>query len=142
MMSCVIYYMSVHWNYPIEQAGRVKNFLFLPAPSIMLLIGKAFEFTDDSTASCILIFSYLKMVRIGMGYRFSEMKRRISTASDSDIITRLASRRVTGHELPIHDHQHYALELHLILNANTRNDGSIETCMRRRFLFPWHAHEV
>jgi len=77
-----------------------------------------------------------------MGYRFSEMKRRISTASDSNIITRLASRTVTGHELLIHIHQHYSLELYFILHANTRNDGSIETYMRRRFLCPWHAQEV
>jgi hypothetical protein len=78
----------------------------------------------------------------GMGYRFSETNRRISTAGASNIVTRLASRSLTGHELPIHVHQHYGLELHLILNPNSRNDGSAETCMRRRFPFPEAAQEV
>ena len=78
----------------------------------------------------------------GMGYRFSETNRRISTVGASNIITRLGSRTVTGHELPIHVHQHYALEFHFVLNPNTKNNGSIETCMRRRFSFPWDAQEV
>ena len=48
-----------------------------------------------------LLFSYLKMMRTGMGYRFSQTNRRISTAGASNIVTRLASRTVTGQELPI-----------------------------------------
>jgi len=78
----------------------------------------------------------------GMGYRFWETNRRISTAGVSNIITRLASRTVTGHELPIHVHQHYGLDFNFILNPNTKNNGSVETCMRRRFSFPWDAQEV
>jgi len=68
-----------------------------------------------------------------MGYRFSEMNRRLSSANDSNIVTRLASRSLTGNELPIQVHQHYGLELHLILHPNNSNDDSIETCMRRAF---------
>jgi len=78
----------------------------------------------------------------GMGYRFSETNRRISTVGASNIITRLASRTVTGHDIPIHVHQHYALEFHFVLNPNTKNNGSVETCMRRGFSFPWDAQEV
>ena len=76
------------------------------------------------------------MIRTGMGYRFSETNRRISTAGASNIITRLASRTVTEHELPIHVHQHYALEFHFALNPNTK------TCIRRRFLNPWDTQEL
>ena len=63
---------------------------------------------------------------LGMGYRFSETKRRISSANDSNIVKRLASKSITGHELPIQVHQHYGLELHLILHP-------IEACVRRWF---------
>ena len=77
----------------------------------------------------------------GMGYRFSETDR-ISTVGASNIVTRLASRTVTGHDLPIHVHQHYALEFHFVLNPDNKNNGSVETCMRRRFSFPWDAQEV
>ena len=62
---------------------------------------------------------------LGMGYQFSEMSRRISSANESNIVTRLASRSITGHELPIQVHQHYGLELPLILHP--------ETCIRRAF---------
>jgi len=64
-----------------------------------------------------LLFSYLKMRKtssMGMSYRFSETNRRISSASDSNIVTRLASRSISGHKRPIQVHQHYGLELHLI----------------------------
>ena len=75
-----------------------------------------------------------------MGYRFSETNRRISTAGASNI-TRIASRSVTEHEIPIHVHQHYALEFHFVLNPIIKNNGSVETCMRRRFLLPWFTRE-
>jgi len=68
---------------------------------------------------------------LGMGYRFSEMNRRLSSASESNIVTRLASRSITGHELPIQVHQHYGLELHFILHPDI-NDSK-ETCIRRTF---------
>ena len=61
-----------------------------------------------------------------MGYRFSEANRRISSANDSNIVTTLASRTITGHELPIQVHQHYELELHLIQHP-------VETCIRRGY---------
>ena len=84
----------------------------------------------------LLLFSYLKLMRTGMGYRFSQTNRRISTAGASNIVTRLASRTVTGHELPIHVHQHYALEFHLVPNPNTKS------CIRRRFLNARHARQL
>ena len=71
-----------------------------------------------------------------MGYRFSQTNRRISIAGASNIVTRLASRTVTGHEIPIHVHQHYALEFHLVLNPNTKS------CIRRRFLNVRHARQL
>ena len=61
------------------------------------------------------------------GFRFSEMNRKLSSTSDSNIVTRLASRSITGHELPIQVHRHYGLELHLILHP----DNTKETCIRR-----------
>jgi len=68
------------------------------------------------------------------------MNRRLSSASDSNIVTRLASRSVTGHELPIQVHQHYGLELHRILHPN--NDDSKEACMRRAFRTHHKARDV
>ena len=73
----------------------------------------------------------MRTTSFGMGYRFSETNRRISTASDSNIVTRLASRSITGHELPIQVHQNYGLEFHLILKPNNKHDGENEKCMRR-----------
>ena len=66
---------------------------------------------------------------LGMGYRFS--------ASNSNIVARLASRSVTGYEVPIQVHQHYGLELHLILHP----DNSKETCIRRAFEHPFIAQD-
>jgi len=73
----------------------------------------------------------MRTTSLGMGYRFSETNRRISTACDSNIITRIASTSITGHELPIQVHQHYGLKFHLILKPNNKHDGENETCMRR-----------
>jgi len=64
----------------------------------------------------------------GMGYRFSETNRTITSAGALNIVTRLASRTVTGHEITIHVHQHYGLEFHLVLD---KHDGSKETCINR-----------
>ena len=69
---------------------------------------------------------------LGMGFRLSEMNRSLSSASDSNIVTRLASRSITGHELPIQVHQHYGHELHIILHPDNFNDSK-ETCIRRAF---------
>jgi hypothetical protein len=77
-----------------------------------------------------------------MGYRFSETNKRISSASDSNIVTKLSSRSITGHELPIQVHQHYGVEFHLVLKPNDKHDGSNETCMRRGFLHYWKAKKV
>ena len=71
----------------------------------------------------------------GMGDRFSEMNRSLSWASNSNIVARLASRSITEHELPIQVHQHYGLELHLILHPDNINDSK-ETCIRRAFKTP------
>ena len=70
-----------------------------------------------------------------MGYRFSEMNRSLSSANDSNIVAKLASRSVTGHELPIQVHQHYGLELHLRLHP-VNIDDSKEMCIRRAFRYP------
>ena len=72
---------------------------------------------------------------LGMGYRFSEMNRSLSSASDSNIVARLASKSITGHEVPIQVHQHYGLELHLILHPDNINDSK-DTCIRRAFKYP------
>ena len=56
---------------------------------------------------------------VGMGYRHSEMNRSLWTTGDSNILTRLASRSVTGQTLPIQVHQHYGLELHLLLTDDS-----------------------
>ena len=68
-----------------------------------------------------------------MGYRFSEMNRSLSSASNSNIVSRLASKSITGHEVPIQVQQHYGLELHPILHPN---DSKEETCIRRAFKYP------
>ena len=83
-------------------------------------------------------FQLSKMGRtssLGMGYRFSEMNRSLSSASNSNIVSRLASRSITGLELPIQVHQHYGLELHLILHPDNINDSN-KTCIRRAFKTP------
>ena len=71
-----------------------------------------------------------------MGFRFSQTNRRISTTGASNMVIRLALRTVMGHELPIHVHQHYALEFHVVLNPNTKS------CIRRRFLNARHARQL
>ena len=65
------------------------------------------------------------------------MNSSLSSASDSNIVARLASRSVTGHEPTIQVHQHYGLELHLILHP----DNSKETCVRRAFKHPFIAQD-
>ena len=56
---------------------------------------------------------------LGMRYRHSEMNRSLQSVSASDILTRLASRAITGHTLPIQVHQHYGLEFHLVLTDDS-----------------------
>ena len=60
---------------------------------------------------------------VGMGYRHSEMNRSLQTTGASNILTRLASRSITVHTLPIQVHQHYVLEFHLVLTG--------DSCIRR-----------
>jgi hypothetical protein len=80
----------------------------------------------------IFFFSFaVKMMRntsLGLGFRFSETNRTITSAGALNIVTRLASRTVTGHELPIQVHQHYGLDFHLVLD---KDNGSNETCISR-----------
>jgi len=59
-----------------------------------------------------------------MGYSRSKMNGSLQTASASYILTRLASRAITGHTLPIQVHQHYGLEFHLVLTDDS-------PCIRR-----------
>ena len=68
---------------------------------------------------------------VGMGYRHSEMNRCLQTTGASNILTRLASRSITGHTLPIQVHQHYGLEFHLVLAG--------DSCIRRAC---WCAADV
>ena len=68
---------------------------------------------------------------VGMGYRHSDMNRSLWTASASNILTRLASRLVTGHSPPIQVHQHYGLEFHHVLAG--------DSCIRRA---SWCATDV
>jgi len=95
----------------------------------------------------ITLFSSFQLSKIGrtsslgMGYRFSEMNRSLSSASDSNIVSRLASRSITGHELPIQVYQHYGLELHLILHPDNIKDSKEETCIRRAFKTPEIAQD-
>jgi len=56
---------------------------------------------------------------IGMGYRHSDMNSSLWTAGASNILTRLASRSITDHSLPIQVHQHYGLDFHLVLTDDS-----------------------
>ena len=58
-----------------------------------------------------------------MGYNHSIMNRRLWTAGASNVVTRLAARSITGPIPPIQVHQHYGLELHLVLAG--------DSCIRR-----------
>ena len=60
---------------------------------------------------------------VGTGYLHSKMNRSRTTTCAGNIITRLTSRSLTGHTLPIHAHQHYDLEFHLVLTK--------KACIRR-----------
>jgi len=73
-----------------------------------------------------------------MGYRFSNINRKISSTGDLNIVTRLASRTITGQELPIQVHQHYGFELHLVL----KHDGSYEMCIGRGAIDYINTQEV
>ena len=53
--------------------------------------------------------------RVGLGYRHSNLDTNRTTARASNVVTRLTSRSVTGHTLPIQVHQHYCLAFHLVL---------------------------
>ena len=83
-----------------------------------------------------LFFSYLngKDHEFRNGYRFSKKNRSLSSAN---FVAKLASRSVTAHESPIQVHQHYGLELHLILHF----DNTKETCIRRAFKHPFTAQD-
>jgi len=64
-----------------------------------------------------------RSVSVGMGYRHFGMNRSLQTTGASNILTRLASRSITGHTLPIQVHQHYGLEFHLVMTD--------DSCIRR-----------
>ena len=61
---------------------------------------------------------------LGIGYSRSKMNRSLQTASASNILTRLASRAIKGHTLPIQVLQNYGLEFHLVLTDDS-------PCIRR-----------
>jgi len=56
---------------------------------------------------------------VGVGYRHSTLDMSLRTSGASNVVTRLASRSVTGHALPIQVHQHYGLEFHLVLTDDS-----------------------
>jgi hypothetical protein len=62
------------------------------------------------------------------------MDRRV-TAGRSSIVTRLASRTITGLDPPIQVHQHCYLDLHLVWELSNSNGVPSEACVQRRFLF-------
>ena len=64
-----------------------------------------------------------RRVSVGMGYSHSKMIRSLQTTGASHILTRLASRSITVHTVPIQVHQHYGLEFHLFLTH--------DSCIRR-----------
>ena len=68
-------------------------------------------------------FAMSRRTSVGMGYSHSVISRSLWSASASNILTRLASQSVTGHSPPIHVHQHYGLEFHLVLAG--------DSCIRR-----------
>jgi len=70
------------------------------------------------------VFVMARRTSVGMGHRHSEMNRRLQTTSASNILTRLASRSINGHTLPIQVHQHYGEEFHLVLTDDS-------SCIRR-----------
>ena len=81
------------------------------------------------TLSTITIFNFplfLTVSRhtcVGLGYRHSNLDTSFRTSGASNVVTRLVSRSVTGHALPIQMHQHYGHEFHLVLTDNS--------CIRR-----------
>ena len=60
---------------------------------------------------------------IGMGYRHSMLDASLWSMDASTIVTRLTSRSVMGHALPIQVHQHYGLVFRFALTENS--------CIRR-----------
>jgi len=81
-------------------------------------------------ATFLLFFFFLSVfvmahrTSLGMGYRHSEMNRSLQSASASNIVTRLASRAITGHTLPIQVHRHYGTEFYMVLTDDS-------ACIRR-----------
>jgi len=75
----------------------------------------------------IFVFSlFLTLSRhtcVGVGYRHSTLDTSLWTSGASNVVTRLTSRSVTGHALPIQVHQHDGLEFHLVLTT--------DSCIRR-----------
>jgi hypothetical protein len=69
----------------------------------------------------------------GMGYLHSELNRHHTSRSAGNIVTRVGSRSITGHALPIQVHQHYGFEFHLILkdNVSIRRGCYAESTIRR-----------
>ena len=56
---------------------------------------------------------------VGVGYRYSTLDTSLRTTGASNVVTRLTSRSITGHALPIQVHQQYGHEFHLVLTDNS-----------------------
>ena len=68
-------------------------------------------------------FATSRRTSVGNGYSHTVMNRSLWNASASHILTRLASRSLTGHAPPMEVHQHYGIEYHLVLTD--------DSCIRR-----------
>jgi hypothetical protein len=68
---------------------------------------------------------------MSQGNRFSGMERKFM-AGTSSLVTRLASRSVTGRGMPLQVHQHWGYDLLLTWEYDRRGVPT-EACVRRRF---------
>ena len=70
---------------------------------------------------------------VGVGYRHSTLDTRLRTIGAANVVTRLMSRSITGHDLPMEVHHHYGFEFHLLLTDTSciPRDFNTAGAMRR-----------
>ena len=71
---------------------------------------------------------------VGVGCRHSNLDTSFRKTGASNNVTRVTSRSITGHTLPIQVHQHYGLEFHLVLTA--------DSCIRRGCYTGVDTHQI
>jgi len=83
-----------------------------------------------------LPYSFIMAQHTGVGvrYRHPNLDTSLRTRGASNVVTRLKSRSITGHALPIQVHQHYGLEFHLVLTD--------ESCIRRDCWVASDTHRI